>query len=245
MTTPDDGAQVSTGPGPVVFRVATFNARHAADNGFFFRHRALVATCRSLDADVLALQELDRHSPRTCFRNQPNVVARSLAMKSVIAPAKHIPFGGRQCNALLARGPIRDVEVLQLPQPQGLEPRNAIVARVALPGLELTVVSTHLHHRPRSNARPQLERIVEALAARPGPRIIAGDLNLAAEEAVPLLRAAGYTPVEVEPTAPRSAPREQIDWIACDERLSAVHGEVHQPLVSDHLPVVVTFAVNA
>jgi endonuclease/exonuclease/phosphatase family metal-dependent hydrolase len=235
---------VTAASGPLVFRVATFNARHAADNGFFFRHRSLIATCRSLDADVLALQELDRYSPRTCFRNQPGLVARALAMKCIVAPAKHIPIGGRQCNALCARGPIREVQVLQLPQPPGLEPRNAIVARVVLPGLQVTVASTHLHHRPRSNARPQLERIVEALAERPGPRVIAGDLNLGTAEAVPLLRDAGYTPVEVDPTAPRTAPREQIDWIACDSSLRVLHAEVHEPLVSDHLPVVVTFALN-
>jgi endonuclease/exonuclease/phosphatase family metal-dependent hydrolase len=226
-------------------RVATFNAHHAADDGFFFRHRALVDTCRGLDADVLALQELDRYSPRTYFRNQPRVIARALAMKCVVAPAKHISIGGRQCNALCARGPITEVDVLQLPQPEGLEPRNAIVARVSLPGLQLTVAATHLHHRPRSNARPQLERIITALEQRPGPRVIAGDLNLDASEAVPILQAAGYTPVEVEPTSPRGAPREQIDWIACDDGLTVVHGEVHQPLVSDHLPVVATFAVRA
>jgi endonuclease/exonuclease/phosphatase family metal-dependent hydrolase len=236
---------VTAASGPLVFRVATFNARHAADNGFLFRHRSLVATCRSLDADVLALQELDRYSPRTCFRNQPKLVARALAMRCVVAPAKRIPIGGRQCNALCARGPIREVTVLDLPQPPGLEPRNAIIARVALPGLQLTVASTHLHHRPRSNARPQLERIIESLNARPGPRIIAGDLNLNTGEAVPILRAAGYTPVEVEPTAPRLAPREQIDWIACDASVRVLHAEVHQPMVSDHLPVVATFAVDA
>jgi endonuclease/exonuclease/phosphatase family metal-dependent hydrolase len=235
---------VTAATGPVVVRIATFNAHHAADDGFFRRHRALVDTCRSLDADVLALQELDRHSPRTCFRNQPNLVARALAMKCVVAPAKRVPFGGRQCNALCARGPLRDLEVLELPQPPELEPRNAIVARVALPGLELTVAATHLHHRPRANARPQLELILETLAARPGPRVVAGDFNLATEEAVPILRAAGYTPVEVEPTSPRLAPREQIDWIACDEGFSVVHAEVHEPLVSDHLPVVVTLALN-
>jgi endonuclease/exonuclease/phosphatase family metal-dependent hydrolase len=235
---------VTAASGPLVFRVATFNARHAADDGFFFRHRSLVATCRSLDTDVLALQEVDRYSPRTCFRNQPGLVARALAMQHVVAPAKHIPFGGRQCNALCARGPIHEVQVLPLPQPPGLEPRNAIIARVTLPGLQLTVASTHLHHRPRSNALPQLQRIIETLAERPGPRIIAGDLNLSAAEAVPILRDAGYTPVEVEPTAPRKAPVEQIDWIAGDASLSVVHAEVHQPLVSDHLPVVVTFALN-
>lgn len=236
-----EAARRVTDVGRAVVRVATFNAHHAADDGVM-RHRALVETCRGLDADVLALQELDRRVFRTWFRDQPRLVARALGMPYITAPAKHLPLGGRQCNALCARGPLHDVEVLDLPQPPGLEPRVAIVARVALPGLDLTVACTHLHHRPRSNAAPQLAKIIDAMANRPGPRVIAGDLNLNATEAVPLLRAGGYTPIESEPTSPRLAPREQIDWIACDEGLTLVHQEVHQPLVSDHLPLVVTLA---
>ena len=232
---------MTTAAGPTVVRIATFNARHAADDGLF-RHRALVETCRAFDADVLALQELDRHVVRTWFRNQPALTARALAMQYVAAPAKHLGPGGRQCNALLARGPLADVEVLDLPQPPGLEPRTAIVARVILPGLELSAASTHLHHLPRSNAVPQLAMIIETLDARPGPRIIAGDLNLNADEVVPLLRDAGYLPLEVGPTAPREAPREQIDWIACDAGFQLVHAEVHEPLVSDHLAVVATLS---
>ncbi len=232
---------MTNGSEPTVLRIATFNARHAADDGLF-RHRALVETCRGFDADVLAMQELDRHVIRTCFRDQPAIVARALAMQYVAAPAKYLGPGGRQCNALLARGALGDVEVLDLPQPPRLEPRVAIVARIVLPGLELTAACTHLHHRPRSNAVPQLAMIIAALASRPGPRIIAGDLNLNAEEAVPLLGDAGYVPVEVGPTAPRVAPREQIDWIACDEGFQLVHAEVHEPLVSDHLAVVATLS---
>jgi endonuclease/exonuclease/phosphatase family metal-dependent hydrolase len=231
---------VTDAPEPTVLRIATFNTRHAADDGLF-RHRALVETCRGFDADVLALQELDRYVIRTWFRNQPALVAHALAMRYVAAPAKHLPIGGRQCNALLTRGALADVEVLDLPQPPGLEPRVAIVARVVLPGLEISVACSHLHHRPRSNAAPQLATIVEALATRPGPRIIAGDLNLNEHEAIPLLRDAGYLPIEVGPTAPRIAPREQIDWIACDG-FDLVHAEVHEPLVSDHLAVVATLS---
>ena len=124
-------------------------------------------------------------------------------MTSAVAPAKRHHFFGRQCNALCTRGTLHDLTTIALPQPPGLEPRNAIVARVVLPGLEVTVAVTHLHHRPRSNARPQLELVLETLATRPGPHLLLGDLNLAAEEAVPLLEGAGYTPAEVLGRNPR------------------------------------------
>jgi endonuclease/exonuclease/phosphatase family metal-dependent hydrolase len=223
-----------------VIRVATFNARHAADDG---RRplRALHQTCAALDADVLAVQELDRHVIRTWFRDQPRRLARALRYAYAFAPAKHLGPGGRQCNALYVRGALRDVEVVELPRPEHLEPRNAIVARAVCGAGELTVACTHLQHRPRADARPQLERVLQAMRARPGPHVLAGDLNLATAEAVPLLRAAGFEPVEVGPSSPRVAPREQIDWVAHDG-LTLVEGRLGEASLSDHLPVVATFA---
>jgi endonuclease/exonuclease/phosphatase family metal-dependent hydrolase len=209
-----------------VIRVATFNARHAN----------AAQTCRALDADVLALQELDRHVVRTWFRDQPRELARTLRYEYAFAPAKHLGPGGRQCNALYARNELRDIEIVDLPRPRKLEPRNAIVARAS----DVSVACTHLQHRPRANARPQLDALLTVLLARPGPHVLAGDLNLAAEEALPMLTEAGLTPVEVGPTSPRAAPREQIDWIAFGPGLTLVDARIGDTNMSDHLPVVAT-----
>ncbi len=207
-----------------MIRVATFNARHAdAAN-----------TCRALDADVIALQELDRHVIRTGFRDQPRRLAQSLGYDYAFAPAKHLGPGGRQCNALLSRVGLTDIEIVELPRPRNVEPRNAIVARAG----PISMACTHLQHRPRANAKPQLDAVLAVLLARPGPHVIGGDLNLAAEEAVPRLEAAGFTPVVVAPTSPRDHPREQIDWVAFGPGLRLVEARVADADVSDHLPLV-------
>lgn len=209
-----------------MIRVATFNARHAdAAN-----------TCRAVDADVIALQELDRHVVRTGFRDQPRALARALRYEYAFAPAKHLGPGGRQCNALYSRHGLSDIQIVELPGPRNLEPRNAIVARAG----DISVACTHLQHRPRANAKPQLDAVLAVLLARPGPHVLAGDLNLATEEAVPLLEEAGLTPVAVGPTSPRAAPREQIDWIAFGTGLRLGEARVAEADVSDHLPLVAT-----
>jgi endonuclease/exonuclease/phosphatase family metal-dependent hydrolase len=224
----------------MLLRVATFNARHAADGSWLFRHRALTETCRAFDADIIGLQEVDRRVQRTWWRDQPKIVARRLSMRHVTAPAKVVPGGGRQCNALLTRGSLRQVEIMEMPRLPKQELRTAILARVALPALELTVACTHLHHRPRGAALPQLKALLVAMRARPGPHLLLGDLNLAPEHAEPVIREAGFTPVLSDFTSPRRAPREQIDWVAFDGPFAVERVEVRQPLVSDHLALVVT-----
>ncbi len=50
----------------------------------------------------------------------------------------------------------------------------------------------------------------------------------------------GFTPVLSDFTSPRDAPREQIDWVAFDGPFAVERVEVREPLVSDHLALVVT-----
>jgi endonuclease/exonuclease/phosphatase family metal-dependent hydrolase len=230
-TRPDDTVRDD-----VVLRVATFNARHGARRNERVSHRGLVDACRSLDADVLALQEVDRRVFRSYFRDQAALIARRLAMRHVTAPAKRAPGGGWQCNAVCARGVISDVEVVELPRTAGDERRVALVARVTLAGGAITVACTHLQHR-RGNAPEQLACVLETLMSRPTPRVLAGDLNLDPAQVEPLLTEHGFVAAPSGPTAPARAPRRRIDWIAVDAGLHVVGSRLHLPLVSDHLPV--------
>jgi endonuclease/exonuclease/phosphatase family metal-dependent hydrolase len=229
---------------PIVLRVATFNARHGARPHHLTSNRALVETCRALDADVLALQELDRYVIRSWFRNQPELLARFLWRRAATAPAKWTPIGGQQCNALLTRGDLHDVEVVALPRRPGDERRVALLARVQLPGVELSVACTHLQHRVPDAAVEQLHAVLELLSARPGPHLLAGDLNLDPAHVEPLLAQFGFAAGDGGPTSPAANPRRRIDWLACDAGLRVSATRVHAPLVSDHCPVVADLVVD-
>lgn len=216
-------------------RVATFNIKHGSDGNGRVDLRRLGTACAGLSADVLAVQEVDRFSRRTRFRDEMRVIARATGLKAVFGEA-----AGRRWrsygNGLLARGEISEVEVIRLPRPSGGEQRVAIVARVAVNGLDLAVGATHLSFR-RGEGAPQLAVLIDALAQRDRPRILLGDLNLGPEVVEPALQAAGYAVAPTGPTFPARSPRTRIDFVAVSG-LPVVSAATPAPGMSDHLPVV-------
>ncbi|HZI38228.1 MAG TPA: endonuclease/exonuclease/phosphatase family protein [Acidimicrobiia bacterium] len=216
-------------------RVATFNVKHGDDGCGRIDLRRMAEACAALSADVLAIQEVDRYAGRTGFRDEMRVIARATGLQAVFGQCirrRWRTYG----NVLLARGPISDVEVIRLPRPSGGEQRVAILARVDVDGLGLSVAATHLSFRP-GEGLPQLELLLDALARRDGPRVLTGDLNLGPEVVEPAVTAAGYVLAPTGPTFPAGAPRTRIDFVAVSG-LEVLAASTPRPGVSDHLPVV-------
>jgi endonuclease/exonuclease/phosphatase family metal-dependent hydrolase len=223
-------------------RVATFNVKHGQNGAGRVDLRRLASACAGLSADVLAIQEVDRFARRTHFRDEMRVIARATGLQAVFGEAarkKWRSYG----NVLLARGPITDVEVVKLPRPSEGEPRVAIVARVDLDGLALSVGATHLSFRKGEGAA-QLAVLLDALAERDGPRLLMGDLNIGPDLVVPAVTAAGYTVAPTEATFPASSPRTRIDFVAVSG-LDIVAASTPIVGTSDHLPIVAELAVPA
>jgi endonuclease/exonuclease/phosphatase family metal-dependent hydrolase len=221
-------------PSPV--RIATFNIKHGDDGAGGVDLVRMGAACAGLSADVLAVQEVDRFIRRTGYRDEMAVIARATGMAAVFGEAARTHWRSYG-NVLLAKGPICDVEVLRLPRPSDGEQRVAIVARVSVNGIEMTVGATHLSFRPGEGA-PQLAALIAALAGRNGPRVLLGDLNVGAEVAEPMLVEAGYCVAPTGPTFPAVSPRRRIDFVAV-AGLELMAATTPAPGISDHLPVVV------
>jgi endonuclease/exonuclease/phosphatase family metal-dependent hydrolase len=199
----------------------------------------LAHACRALGADVLALQEVDDGLRRSHDADTAAAVAEACGMAHVFGAAIEIR-GGRYGNALLVRGAIDDVEVLALPD---AEPRSGILARVQLAGGDgLSVVSTHLGLRGAGEA--QLPVLLDALRARPGPRVLLGDLNLDPEPVERLARASGFCRVAAGATWPAHAPRREIDHVLLDDGLVETAAVVAPLPVSDHRALVVEVEVG-
>ena len=220
-------------------RVVTFNVKHGDNGNGGVDLRRLGAACAGLSADVLAVQEVDRFARRTGWRDEMRVIARATGMTAVFGEAARRRWRSYG-NVLLARGPISDVEVIRLPRPGDGEQRVAIVARVAVGGLSLSVGATHLSFRAGEGA-PQLAVLVDALARRQEPRVLLGDLNLGLDVVEPVLDAAGYRVAPTGATFPASAPRTRIDFVAVSG-LEVVSASTPQAGISDHLPVVAELA---
>jgi endonuclease/exonuclease/phosphatase family metal-dependent hydrolase len=218
-----------------VLRVATFNVKHGDNGGGRVDLRRLGNACAALSADVLAIQEVDRFARRAWFQDEMRVIARATGLEAVFGEAarrRWRTYG----NVLLARGPISDVEVIRLPRPNGGEQRVAIVARVDVDGVRLSVGATHLSFRA-GEGLPQLEVLLGALAGREGPRVLFGDLNLGPEVVEPAVTSAGYRLAPTGPTFPAKAPRTRIDFVAVSG-LEILAASTPHAGMSDHLPVV-------
>lgn len=228
-------------------RVASFNILHGvvADGLGRIDLDVLVRATRGLDADVLALQEVDVGVPRSGRVDQASFVADALGMDVVFGKAARVGGIGKYGNALLARGPITEVDVVTLPRTaRRNEPRSAIVARVALDGLPVTVVATHLSiHRPEVHR--QLDAALDLAVGRAGPRLVIGDCNLGADEVAPSALARGLALADpTDPTYPRTRPRARIDHVLVDDGFEVAAVEVVMTDLSDHCALVVEVDVR-
>ncbi len=224
---------------------------------------AFAAGVRSLDADLLGLQEVDLGQPRSGGADLTEVAAEAMGAVAgrFVAALTGLPDGWRPADgpaeatgpaygvAFLSRYPVAGWRTQRLPRSalpvpyhwpgsRGLslvrdEPRVAVVAEVAAPDGPLTVVTTHLSFLPGSNRR-QLRRLMAGLAGETGRLVVLGDLNLGRRRAEGIT---GLSPLVTGPTFPAHAPTRQIDHVLARGLGPATGGPVELP-VSDHRALV-------
>jgi endonuclease/exonuclease/phosphatase family metal-dependent hydrolase len=245
-------------------RLATWNVwsgrtrgRDDVDEGQY------AADVGTLDADVLALQEVDRSQPRSQGLDLAGIAARAMgAVDWRFAPAlTGTPDRWRPATsdadddrpaygiALLSRYPVTGWTVIplrgapvrvpyrwpgsRLPTLVRDEQRVALVARVASPLGPMTVVATHLSFLPVWNGA-QLRRLVREVTG-PGPQVLLGDLNMGPSRAS---RITGLMPLASGPTFPSWSPTRQIDHVLASGRLVSPGGGPVTLSVSDHCALV-------
>lgn len=216
-------------------RVTTFNIRHGESRGGQLNIRLLARTCAGFHADVLGLQEVDVGMRRSRWANLARRIAGTTEMSYAFGPALRRGWFGRYGNALLARGSLWDVEELPLPS-VAAEPRAALLAMAETHDGTVSVASTHLSvHREERDQ--QLALVLEALNARPLPRLLLGDLNGPPEDVAALVRAAGLQILHAGPTFPARTPEKQIDYVVT-AGLEVLEWSVPDTPMSDHRPLV-------
>ena len=215
---------------PITF--ATFNAHHGLPPKGRADNRLLTAAATGLHADVLGLQEVERHVMRSCFRDQPRAIAHAAGMQYLYAPARRVSVTGDDGIALLVRGEILRSASIMLPREPRHQRRFAIVARVRVAEREFTVATTHLQNSAPLAAQRQLEAVVEKLDAEAGPHVLLGDLNLDSRRVASHL-SQGLVLAGGDPTFPAHSPARRIDHVAVrGMNIDAV--SVTRLAVSDH-----------
>jgi endonuclease/exonuclease/phosphatase family metal-dependent hydrolase len=134
----------------------------------------IVRLIRRLDADIVALQEVDsRPGPHSAIE-QARLLERATGLGAVAGPTL-LESDRDYGNLLLVRPPLLEVERIDLSQP-GREPRGAIDVRLQTRAGVLRVVATHLGLRLRERHR-QIGLLLERLRGDSGPVLLIGDFN--------------------------------------------------------------------
>jgi endonuclease/exonuclease/phosphatase family metal-dependent hydrolase len=242
-------------------RLFSLNVAHgrrlATHQAFLTRTTALrnvqevAQVVRSLDVDLVALQEADRTS---AWSGKFDHVAE-LELHAELSDSfhgHHNPFGTEAFplasgTALLARRPLGD----RHSQPFAANWRDTkgfVVASVRVPqwaNLEIDAISVHLDFLSARIRRRQIAQMIEVVSARRRPRILLGDLNCCFKsepETMALIRdrlgLEAHAPELDEPTFPVHRPRRRLDWILASPDLRfTLYRTLRVPL-SDHLGIV-------
>jgi endonuclease/exonuclease/phosphatase family metal-dependent hydrolase len=205
-------------------RVATWNIAGTRREGTnVVDLAAVLAAVQALDADLLAVQEVDRQLARSDRADQPRSIVEALGADCAWSYAPALigddfhplsgpdPGGPAYGTLLVSRLPLEAVEQLRFPPAGGGEQRTAVIATIRVGGRPVTVAAAHLSNKQGHNVR-QLRQLQGVLAGRPAPRLLLGDLNLP-WMAVLVASRRGWPGAGRGDTIPNSRPNRQLDHV--------------------------------
>ncbi|MDH6197945.1 endonuclease/exonuclease/phosphatase family metal-dependent hydrolase [Mycobacterium frederiksbergense] len=243
-------------------RLATFNILHgrSVHDGDVELSR-LAAAVAELDADILALQEVDLDQPRSGKADLTAVAADAMNAKHhrfvaaisgtpgatwMDANGSERPGTAAYGIALLSRYPVENWQVLRLPRipvrfpmyVSGIRRFRVIheeprAAMVARVDTPLGAITVANTHLSFVPGwnRVQLWHLVRDVSGFPGPRLLMGDLNVG--------EPGHWRPLGAAPTFPAEAPTTQLDHILTDDPgLSVVACAAPRLPISDHRALV-------
>lgn len=223
-------------------RVVTYNVHSCVGTDGCFAPERIVSLIADLDADVVALQEVE--DSQCGVTTVVPFLAESLNMR-IAGRTSHLRHGLDYGNLLLTKVEPREVQPLDLAVP-GREPRAATAADIELHGVRVRVFATHFGLSLRERYR-QVSTLVGRLASSDADlTILCADFNewLPYSAVHGVLRQTLGRSVKRR-TFPSRFPMLSLDrvYAAPQDAIVAVTAvnNAQTRLASDHLPVVADF----
>jgi endonuclease/exonuclease/phosphatase family metal-dependent hydrolase len=252
-------------------RLATFNILHGRSMGDgAVDVDRLSRAVQAIDADVLAMQEVDLDQPRSAMADLTAVAAQAMGAIShrfvaalsgtpgatwIAATGREQPGTAAYGIALLSRYPARNWQVLRLPRipvrfPMYLPtPGRVMIVREEPRAAVVAQLDTPFGPLTVANThlsfvpgwnRVQLRRLRRDLAAMPGPRVLMGDLNMTPPGPE---AGTGMRSLAAVPTFPIDEPCKQLDHVLVDDPAMIASACSAPALpVSDHRALIVEVA---
>ena len=248
-------------------RLATFNILHgrSVGDGVVDVERLRDCVC-AIDADVLALQEVDLEQPRSNMADLTAAAAEAMGAVShqfvaaiagtpgaswSTATGEEQPGAAAYGISLLSRFPASSWQVVRMPRipvklPVYVRGPNRVMVideepRAAVIGRFETPLGPLTIANTHLSFVPgwnrrQLRRLVRDLRGLPGPCLLAGDLNLDPDT---VRRLTGMRALATAPSYPSDRPRRQLDHLLTDDPgLVATVVDAPVMTISDHRPLI-------
>ena len=218
--------------------LATFNIRHGRGLDDRVDLTRTARAIRETEAELIALQELDRGRARSGEIDQPAQLAELTGLHVDFHPT--VRTGGAEYGiAVASKGPL-ETTFSPLERVEEEEPRGLITGRLDPPGISF--IATHLSTAGRARRR-QIPALLDHARRLEPPVVIMGDLNQGRFGLRPLIRAGFDAGRRIEHTLTTRSLRWQIDFVLVGPpaRLAATHTITTD--ASDHVPLVAEVAV--
>lgn len=224
-----------------VLKVASYNIRKSLGTDRQRRPDRILKILAEIDADVVALQEVDR-------RFGPRVT--TIPAETILDHSEYMPVRvgireeslGWHGNAILVRKGVEILDQRRIEIP-AFEPRGAVLADIVWQGKLVRVIGMHLGLMGTTRLR-QAQAIVAYLEKieQRVPTVIMGDLNQWAPDGGCLAQfALHHTVIAPGPSFHSRRPMLGLDRIIVSPEIQVQATGVHQSdlarLGSDHLPV--------
>ncbi len=222
-----------------MIRLASYNIHKCVGMDRRRSPERIVAVLKSLDADVVALQEVDHRLGSRPTALPPDLIADHTDL-SPLPYALGQQSLGWHGQTILVRQSLNVTAIRRLELP-GLEPRGAIMAEVETDGGPIRIVGAHLGLIRRYRLM-QFAAIRAALSRRaPMPTAILGDFNDWSRRGSGAALGPDYRMHSPGASFPAARPLGALDRIAIGGGLhlkdAGVHAVAPAAIASDHLPI--------
>ena len=229
--------------------VASYNIRKSVGTDWRRDPGRILDVLNEINADVVALQEVDRRFGSRTTSLSPEMIAERSDYRAISFGVREQSLGWHG-NTILYRDGIEVLNTLTLTLP-ALEPRGAVLADFQIGSEKVRVIGLHLglvdlwRRRQAQSVLNQLDVLDEVL-----PTVIMGDLNQWTTEGGCLTHfAKDHRVIAPGPSFHSMRPVLNFDRIITtldmDVTASGVHESDLARLGSDHLPVWARLEINA
>lgn len=228
----------------IKLKLMTYNIRRGIgkDGRLNLNHTAEVI--KNSNADIISLQEVERHSIRTGFQDQIKILSNKLDMKYAYGKSINI-LNGEYGNGLISLYPIEEYKVYDLPSDS--EQRTMLRTVINIGSHRLAVYNTHLG-LSEAERKEQLNFIIQMVKEESLDYILMGDMNMKSDKLTAvtdfLKDSAQDSEQQQQSTFEEKGLQERIDYIFVSPNMQVENYDVVISEASDHYPVVSEIVVK-